>query len=166
MNRTISIPSILTILTVLGLILLTGAVNGETLEDVVVTVTSGQSTSLTTSNAIDFGSLAPGENNTVTDAFGLTNSGNEASLVGATFSTNVSTLFGLTNTTYVIGGSNISMQGPGDLTPLDNTASDTAMGAGNNVAADETEDMWDIKLNVPAGTTSAQYTGTIELTFS
>lgn len=158
--------SILMILITIGMVLLPVAMGGETLDDVIVTVTSGQSTSITTSNAINFGNLAPGENNTVSNAFGLTNVGNVDGHVSATFTTNVSAIYGLTNTTYVIGGANVSMQGPGTLTALDNTASDTAMGSGNDVAADAIEDLWNIKLNIPSGQDAAIYNGTVELTFS
>ena len=166
MDRTkITVLSISMILLMMGLILLPGAV-GDTLEDVIVNVSSGQDTSITTSIAINFGDLAPGENNTVSNAFGLTNVGNVIGHVGATFTTNVSTIYGLTNSTYVIGGANVSMQGPGALTALDNLATDTAMGSGNDVAADNVEDLWDVKLNVPAGQDAAIYNGTIELTFS
>jgi len=158
--------SVFMILVMIGMMLLPAAMGGEALEDVIVAVTSGQDTSITTSNAINFGSLAPGGNNTVTDAFGLTNAGNVDGHVGATFTTNVGAVYGLTNTTYVIGGANVSMQGPGTLTALDNLVTDTAMGGDNDVAADAVEDMWDIKLNVPSGQDAAIYNGTVELTFS
>ena len=150
----------------IGLTFMPSAMGGEPLDDVVVTVTSGQDTSITTSNAINFGSLAPGGNNTVTDAFGLTNDGNVVGHVGATFTTDVGSIYGLTNSTYVIGGANVSMQGPGTLTALDNLAPDTDMGGDNDVAADAVEDMWDIKLNVPVGQYPAIYNGTVEITFS
>lgn len=163
--RTISL-SMFMILIMIGLTLLPGAVCGEALNDVIVTVTSGQDTSITTSNAINFGSLAPGGNDTVSDAFGLTNVGNVDGHVGATFTTNVGAVYGLTNSTYVIGGANVSMQGPGTLTALDNLVTDTAMGGDNDVVADAVEDLWDIKLNVPSGQDAAIYNGTVELTFS
>ena len=159
-------PSLFIILIMVGMMILPAVVGGEALEDVIVTVTSGQDTSISTSNAINFGSLAPGGNNTVSDAFGLTNVGNVVGHVGATFTTSVSTTYGLTNASYVIGGANVSMQGPGTLTALDNLVTDTAMGGDNDVAADAVEDMWDIKLNVPSGQDPAIYNGTIELTFS
>lgn len=158
--------SALILFVTIGLTFIPSAMGGEPLDDVVVTVTSGQDTSISTSNAINFGSLAPGGNNTVTDAFGLTNDGNVVGHVGATFTTNVSTVYGLTNTTLVIGGANVSMQGPGTLTALDNLAPDTDMGGDNDVAADAVEDMWDIKLDVPAGQDPAIYNGTVEITFS
>jgi len=163
--RTISLSTFM-ILIMIGLTLLPVSVCGEALDDVIVTVTSGQSTSITTSAPINFGNLAPGENNTVSDAFGLTNVGNVDGHVGATFTTNVGAIYGLTNTTYVIGGANVSMQGPGTLTALDNLVTDTAMGAGNDVAADSIEDLWDVKLVIPVGQDAAIYNGTIELTFS
>jgi len=167
MKNQIKIPlSIFMILIMVGMMFFPAAVGGEPLDDVIVTVTSGQSTSITTSNAINFGSLAPGGNNTVSDAFGLTNVGNVVGHVSATFITNVSTTYGLTNSTYVIGGANVSMQGPGTLTALDNLATDTAMGGDNDVAADAIEDLWDIKLSVPSGQDAAIYNGTVELTFS
>ena len=160
------ILSVLIFFIVMIVTFLPPSVCGESLDDVIVTVTSGQDTSITTSNAINFGSLAPGDNNTVTDAFGLTNDGNVVGHVGATFTTNVGAIYGLTNTTYVIGGANVSMQGPGTLTALDNLAPDTDMGGDNDVAADAIEDMWDIKLNVPVGQDPAIYNGTVEITFS
>ena len=136
-----------------------------TLDDLTVTVSSGQSTSITNTTAIGFGSLAPGTNGTVTDAFQLTNAGNDVGYVSAAFTTNVDTIYGLTNSTYVIGGGNVSMSGSGSLVALDNGATPKAM-TGNDVAADNIADVWNVKLNIPSGQTAAYYTGTIELTFS
>jgi len=72
------------------------------------------------------------------------------------------------NDTYdAIGGANFSMNLTGE-TPvsLDNTASDTAMGASHNVAADNIADMWNVYLNAPAGKDAAIYSGLIQLTFT
>ena len=146
--------------------ILLSPVLGDTLDDLSVTVSSGQSTSITNVTSIGFGSLSPGANNTVTDAFQLTNAGNDVGHVSAAFTTNVSTMYGMTNaSTYVIGGGNVSMNGSGSLVALDNTATPKAM-TGNDVAADNIADVWNVKLNIPVGQTSAYYTGTIELTFS
>lgn len=156
--------SVLLILMVAGMLLI--PVFGETLDDLTVTVSSGQSTSITNVTSIGFGSLAPGANDTVTDAFQLTNAGNEIGYVSAAFTTSVSTIYGMTNaSTYVIGGGNVSMNGSGSLVALDNTATPKAM-TGNDVAADAVADVWNVKINIPSGQTAAYYTGTIELTFS
>lgn len=154
----------LLILMIAGALLL--PVMAETLDDLSVTVSSGQSTSITNVTTISFGSLAPGENNTVTDAFQLTNAGNDVGYISAAFTTDVSSVYGMTNdSTYVIGGGNVSMNGSGSLVALDNTATPKAM-TGNDVAADNESDIWNVKLNVPVGQTAAYYNGTIELTFS
>lgn len=156
--------SILLMLIITGIFL--SSALADTLDDLTVTVSSGQSTSITNITTIGFGTLAPGANNTVTDAFQLTNAGNEVGYIGAAFTTNVSTVYGMTNaSTHVIGGGNVSMNGSGSLVALDNTATPKAM-TGNDVAADDIADVWNVKLNVPAGQTAAYYNGTIELTFS
>ncbi|MCK5397554.1 MAG: hypothetical protein KAJ33_04830, partial [Thermoplasmata archaeon] len=139
--------SVLLILILAGILL--SPVLGDTLDDLTVTVSSGQSTSITNVTTIGFGSLAPGANNTVTDAFQLTNAGNEVGYVSAAFTTNVSAIYGMTNaSTYVIGGGNVSMNGSGSLVDLDNTATPKAM-TGNDVAADAVADVWNVELNIP-----------------
>ena len=171
MNKQITalVPAFM-ILIMIGMILLPAA-TGEAVDAYTVTVSSGQSTSITATTGVAFGSLVPGtDNNEIADSFSLTNVGNTDCTVSATFSTNVSTTYGLTNTTYVIGGGNFSMNNTNGASPtyidLDNLSPATSMTTDNDVVADAAPDVWSVTLDIPSGQTAAIYTGTVELTFA
>lgn len=168
-QRTILL-SIFMILTMIGMMLLP-AVMADAVDAYTVEVSSGQSTSITATNDVTFGALVPGtSDNEIANSFSLTNVGNTNCTVSATFSTNVSTTYGLTNTTHVIGGGNFSMRNTVGATPtyvdLDNTASTTSMTTDNSVVADAVADVWSVTLDIPAGQYAAIYSGTVELTFA
>lgn len=159
-----TVLSVSMILIMIGVILIPSAMGAVGYS---ASILGGQSTSLTELDAT-FGDLTPGTtDNEIAGSFTLTNAGNVDAVVSATFTTYASTTYGLTNSTYVIGGANFSMNNTdgGTYTALDNTASATTL-TGNNVAADNVADTWNVKLNVPAGQCAAIYTGTVELTFS
>lgn len=169
-NAKVTTLSVFMILVMLGMMLIP-AVMGEAVDAYTVTVSSGQSTSITTTTDVDFGALVPGtDDNEIADSFSLTNVGNTDCTVSATFSTNVSTTYGLTNTTYVIGGGNFSMNNTDGSTPtyvdLDNLASATSMTTDNDVVADAAADVWSVTLDIPSGQYAAIYSGTVQLTFA
>ena len=158
------------ILIMVGMMLLPAAI-GESVDAYTVTVSSGRSTSITATNDVAFGTLTPGtDNNEIANSFSLTNDGNVNCTVSATFSTNVTTTYGLTNTTYVIGGGNFSMNNTGGATPtyvdLDDLSPATSMTTDNDVVADAVADVWGVTLDIPSGQYAAIYTGTVELTFA
>ena len=171
MNRqTRTLVSALMMLIIIGVALLPGAM-AEPVNAYTVTVSSGQSTSITATADVAFGSLNPGtDDNEIADSFSLTNVGNTDCTVSATFSTNVDAIYGLTNTTYVIGGGNFSMNNTGGATPtyvdLDNLVDTTSMTTNNDVEADAIADVWSVTLDIPSGQYAAVYSGTVELTFT
>lgn len=171
MNNTKTISLIiLIIIMAIGIIVLPGAM-AASVDSYVVTISSGQSTSITTTTDVLFGALAPGtDDNEIADSFGLTNVGNTDCTVSAAFSTDEGGVYGLVNTTYVIGGGNFSMNNTEGTTPtyvdLDNLVDATSMTTDNNVIADATEDTWSVTLDIPVGQYAAIYTGTVELTFA
>jgi len=165
-----TILSISMILIMIGMMVLPSAMAAP-VDSYTVEVSSGQSTSITTTTDVTFGALNPGtDDNEIADSFGLTNVGNTDCTVSATFSTNVGAIYGLVNTTYVIGGGNFSMRNTVGTTPtyvdLDNLSPATSMTTDNDVLADEAEDTWSVTLDIPAGQYAAIYTGTVELTFA
>ena len=158
------------ILIMIGMIILPGAM-AEPVDSYTVTVSDGQSTSITSTTDVDFGALNPGtDNNEIPDSFGLTNVGNTDCTISAAFSTDEGGIYGLVNTTYVIGGGNFSMNNTDGTTPtyvdLDNDVGTTSMTTDNDVIADEVEDTWSVTLDIPAGQYAAIYSGTVELTFA
>ena len=158
------------VLIMIGMLLLPGAMCA-TVDAYTVEVSSGQSTSITATNDVAFGALTTGtDDNEIANSFSLTNVGNTDCTVSATFSTNVSTIYGLTNTTYVIGGGNFSMNNTDGATPtyvdLDNLETVTSMTTSNDVEADAVADVWSVTLDIPASQYAAIYTGTVELTFA
>ena len=135
--------------------------------DFSIDILSGQNTALSSLNTT-FGFLMPGTtDNAISTSFTLTNSGNINAAVSATFTTFTSGIYGMTNTTYVIGGGNFSMNLTGQ-TPinLDNLATDTDFTASHNVISDAIPDVWNVQLDVPAGQSTAIYSGLIQLTFT
>lgn len=131
------------------------------------TVGSGQNTAVTINNA-SFGSLTAGSTgNEILNSLTLTNDGNVAASVSATFTTVVGTTYGLEDTTdtYVIGGSKFKIGVNTYELALDDTASPTALGSDNNVPADSSVN-YDAILDVPSGQHATAYTGTVQLTFS
>lgn len=171
MNRQrTTLVSISMVLIMIGLLLLPSAMCA-TVDAYTVEVSSGQSTSITDTNDVAFGALTTGtDDNEISNSFSLTNVGNTNCTVSATFSTNVSTIYGLTNSTYVIGGGNFSMNNTDGATPtyidLDNLASVTSMTTDNDVESDASPDVWSVTLDIPASQYAAIYTGTVELTFA
>ena len=170
-NRTkLTTLSVFMILIMIGMMLIPAAM-GAPIDPYTVEVSSGQSTSITATADVDFGALTPGtDDNEIADSFDLTNVGNTDCTVSATFSTNVGAVYGLTNSTYVIGGGNFSMKNTGGGTPtyvdLDNLASATSMTTNNDVVADAAADVWSVTLDIPSGQYAAIYSGTVELTFA
>ena len=170
-NRTkLTTLSVFMILIMIGMTLIPAAM-GEPVDAYTVEVSSGQSTSITATADVDFGALNPGtDDNEIADSFSLTNVGNTDCTVSATFSTNVGAVYGLENTTYVIGGGNFSMRNTVGTTPtyvdLDNLASATSMTTDNDVLADDAADVWSVTLDIPSGQYAAIYSGTVELTFA
>lgn len=160
--------SILTMLIMVGVMLPVAMSSTDSPDAFNITINSGQNTAVSVSTDTIFdAALAGSSNNSIADSFDLTNSGNVAATVNATFTTSVDGVYGLTNTTYVIGGNNFSLaENSQSLVTLDNLATDTATGADNNVAADAVADQWKVELDVPAGQTAAIYSGTIQLTFA
>jgi len=171
MDRTkVTTLSVFMILIMIGMALLPAAM-GAPVDSYTVEVSSGQSTSITATTDVDFGALNPGtDDNEIADSFTLTNVGNTDCTVSATFSTNVGAVYGLTNSTYFIGGGNFSMRNTVGDTPtyvdLDNLASTTSMTTDNDVLADAATDVWSVTLDIPSGQYSAIYSGTVELTFA
>ena len=171
MNKTtITTISVSMILIMIGM-MLTPAAMAAPVDAYTVEVSSGQSTSITATTDVDFGALTPGtDDNEIGDSFTLTNVGNTDCTVSATFSTNVDTTYGLTNTTYVIGGGNFSMRNTVGSTPtyvdLDNLAPATSMTTNNDVVADAAADVWSVTLDIPSGQYAAIYSGTVQLTFA
>lgn len=171
MNKTtITVLSVSMILIMIGMIL-TPAAMAASVDAYTVEVSSGQSTSITTTTDVDFGALNPGtDDNEIADSFSLTNVGNTDCTVSATFSTNVGAIYGLTNSTYVIGGGNFSMNNTNGASPtyvdLDNLSPATSMTTDNDVVADAAPDVWSVTLDIPSGQYAAIYTGTVELTFA
>lgn len=169
-RRKITTLSVFMILITLGMMLFP-AVLGDPVDSYTVEVSSGQSTSITATNDVDFGVLNPGtDDNEIEDSFTLTNVGNTDCTVSATFSTNVDSFYGLVNTTYVIGGGNFSMRNTVGTTPtyvdLDNLVGATSMTTNNDVLADAATDVWSVTLDIPSGQYAAIYSGTVQLTFA
>ena len=115
----------------------------------------------------DFGAVvSPSTGNHIDDTFKLNNTGNINATVKAKFTTNVSTTYGLVNSTNVIGGSNFSLRADDDS--INTTLSD----AGNDVTlsyevpADGAWHNYDAWLDVPASMPDGEYAGTVRLTFS
>ena len=131
------------------------------------TVGSGQNTAVGINNAT-FGNLIAGStNNEIVGSLTLTNSGNADASVSATFTTFVTTTYGLTDTTnaYVIGGSKFKIGVNTKEVPLDDIISPTPLGSDNKVPANSAVD-YDAILDVPAGQHATAYSGTVQLTFS
>ena len=127
-------------------------------------VLSGQNTAL---QAIDtsFGNVIAGNTSILSPSFNLTNSGNTNTIINAKFTTENNSIYGLTNSSGVIGGGNFSLQkDSGTWDALDNLIGDTTMT--DIVLADNVVYNWNARLAIPAGQTEALYTGIIQLTFS
>lgn len=152
-------------------------VSGNTIENIVMSnhttiildkytikVLTAQNTALQIMN-VSFGDVYAGNTETLNQSFNLTNIGNIEAAVSATFSSNYGGIYGLTNSPYVIGGSNVSMQKDGGtFTALNNLVTDSIMT--DTVTDDSIAYNWNIKTTFPAGQDAAGYSGTIELTFS
>ena len=169
MDRTRTFLSVSMVLLMIGMMLLPAAMAAN-VDPYTVEVSSGQSTTITATPDVTFGTLDPGtSDNTIPDSFQLTNVGNADATVNAKFTTfnATSSIYGLTNASLdAIGGANFSMELTGvGYTDLKNTDTDTLI-ASSNVAADAVADVWNVQLDIPAGTPAAIYTGTVQLTFA
>lgn len=164
-KRTI-VLSVLMILVMIGMMLIPAAI-GESTDPFTITVSSGQSTSITASTDTSFDGALPGATIEIADSIDLTNVGNEVATVNAKFTTFRSTTYGLNGTTSVIPGTSFSMSGviADSYIALAATDSDTLI-TGSNIAADAVADVWKVQLILPAGTTAEAYSGTVELTFA
>lgn len=161
--------SVLMILLMIGMMLLPAAMGDTTGSpaDFTITVSSGQSTTVTANTSTAFSATLPGITKEIEDSFDLTNAGNVIATVDAKFTTNNGTLYGLDSDEGGLGGANFSLAAVGGTyTALLNTDVDQAMNADCNVAADNVADVWKAQLVVPAGQAAASYTGTVQLTFA
>lgn len=128
------------------------------------TITNSQNTALLLMNT-SFGYMFAGDTLILSPSFNLTNSGNLAANVTATFTSEYDGVYGFNGTTSVIGGSNFSMQSDGGTwSNLDNL--DTGTELTDIVIADDSPYNWNARLSIPAGYPSTVHIGTIELTFS
>ena len=135
-----------------------------TLDEYTIKVLTAQNTALQIMDA-SFGDVYAGNTETLNQSFNLTNIGNIEAAVSATFSSYYGGIYGLTNSPYVIGGSNVSMQKDGGtFTALNNLVTDSIMT--DTVTNDGIAYDWNIKTTFPAGQNAAGYSGTIEITFS
>jgi hypothetical protein len=131
------------------------------------TVGSGQNTAVAI-NTAGFGSVTAGSTgNEIEDSLTLTNTGNAAASVSATFTTLVGTTYGLKDdtNTHVIGGSNFKIGVDTKEAALDDIVTPTALGSDNNVPANGAVN-YDAILDVPAGQYATAYAGTVQLIFS
>jgi hypothetical protein len=130
------------------------------------TIGAGQNTVLTMVSGYGFGTLtSPSANNQINNTFKLNNTGNKAALVKAKFTTNVSTTYGLVNSTNVIGGSNFSLQADvgGTKDALSNAGTDVTLSY--QVPANGNDYTYDAWLDVPAMMPDGAYSGNVTLTF-
>jgi len=159
------ILSISMILIMIGIMLVPAAM-GDNVDDFTITVSSGQSISITTTDNVSFTESLPGATVTITPSFGLTNVGNEAGKIDAKFIVNNSN-YGLEGPTDNIPGTSFAMRSNAQsYLALAADDTDTPFGAAYDVAGDEVEDDWDVQLIIPAGQTAEAYVGTVQLTFA
>jgi len=131
------------------------------------TVTSGQSTTVTFNGT--FGSVVTGSGfdaNIIVDSITCNNVGTDAATVDAAFTSNDGTTYGLTTgdpVVDVIGGSNFQLGKPTTFDALNDEGNDVTLT--NGVPAASTV-YYDARLQVPAGQTAGDYSGTVQLTFS
>lgn len=128
------------------------------------TVTGGQNTQINPPTNGTFGSVKTGSTldaNVISNSVTLENTGTDEAIVNAKFTTSSSGIYGLTNVSGVIGGSNFTL-GNTTWPLLKNTDLNTQL---DGVPAGETK-IYKAKLQVPAGQALGSYTGTVQLTFS
>ena len=157
--------SISMILIMIGMMLVPAAM-GDNVNPFTITVSSGQSISITTTDDTSFTEVKAGATTVIEPSFGLTNVGNEAGKIDAKFIVN-NTHYGLEGPTSFIPGTSFYMNSNGQsYLALAATDTDTSFGAPYDVAADDVEDDWNVQIIIPAGQTAEAYVGTVELTFA
>ena len=132
--------------------------------DYSATVTGGQNTAIDGTPNGAFGSVKTGsilDANVIANSVTLNNTGTDAAIVNAKFTTSVGGIYGLNSTINVIGGSNFTL-GNSSFPMLSNANVDTQL---DGVPAEATV-VYHAKLQVPAGQALGSYTGTVQLTFS
>jgi len=158
--------SISMILIMIGMMLIPAAMAIENVDDFTITISSGQSISITTTDDTSFTEVKAGATTVIEPSFGLTNVGNEAGKIDAKFIVNNSN-YGLEGPTDNIPGTSFYMNSNGQsYLALAATDTDTPFGAAYDVAADDVEDDWNVQIIVPAGQTAEAYVGTVQLTFA
>ena len=160
--------SVFMILMMIGMMLIPAAIaSTDEPSAFTITISSGQSTTVTTNTDTTFDAALAGSTNELADSFDLTNVGNVAATVEAKFTTFRTTTYGLNGSTSVIPGTAFSMSEvvADSYVALAATDAGTAI-TGSNVAADAVADVWKVKLIVPAGQVAEAYSGTVELTFA
>ena len=131
------------------------------------TIGAGQNTVLTVLTGA-FGTVStPSTDNHVDDTFKLNNNGNKAAQVKAKFTTNVSDVYGLTNASNVIGGSNFSLRADDDISLTNDTLNDlgTDVTLTYQVPDDGQDHNYDAWLDVPSLMDEGTYAGNVRLTF-
>ena len=132
--------------------------------DYSATVTGGQNTAIDGTPNGAFGSVKTGsilDANVIANSVTLENTGTDEAIVNAKFTTSSSGIYGLTNVSGVIGGSNFTL-GNTTWPLLKDTDLNTQL---DGVPAGEIK-IYKAKLQIPAGQALGSYTGTVQLTFS
>lgn len=161
--------SVFMILMMIGIMLLPGAmgVTTDSPSAFTITISSGQSTTVTTNTDTTFDAALPGSTNEIADSFDLTNVGNEVATVEAKFTTYRDATYGLDGSATIIPGTAFAMTEVVANSYIALAATDTGTAiTGSNVAADAVADVWKVRLIVPAGQAAESYSGTVELTFA
>jgi len=114
-----------------------------------------------TQKNVSFGGITKGSMREILVSLTLQNTGTAAADIDAMFITHSGAIYGLTNATNVIGGSNFSIGINGDEKPLSDANVQTSI---STLAAGDTVD-YDAILLVPADQVEGDYGGTVQLTW-
>jgi len=162
MNTTKKIAVVMTVLMVAAAMAAPAAMGAT----YTATVCSGQQTSIGV-EATGFGDILRNNCGELTPSFNLTNIGDWDAMIEAKFETNVSGIYGLTNSSYAIGGSNFSINATdlgGSYISLLDTYTDVEITP--QLPDDSNTYDYDAKLCVPSDQQAGIYTGTVVITWS